>query len=408
MLWLMLPLAAAQEPAAPEEMLSPEELAEIEAALSADAEAAAATVAATPRTPPPPGSGSGGNMNPDIAFIADLALAAFSADAPLQSGAHDPTVNGVNLQQLEMALEGSVDPYFHFDANIVFTQFGVEIEEVYATTTALPGHLQVRAGQFLTRFGRANPTHPHSWDFVDQALPIGRLFGGEGNRGPGAELSWLAPLPWYVEVTASETMLGGAATGKSWSDAAAVGVDGPADLQTTAAVKQFFPLGQDWSLMWGLSWAGGPNGTGRTNRSEVYGTDLFLKFRPITTSSYQQVSLHSEWFHRRMQVPDELYTDLSGFTQLAWRFSRRWTAAARHEYGGATAASDGEQVVDPFDPVWQGSRHRYAANATFWPTEFSRLRLQGAVDLPDWEEAPAYAAFLAFEFNVGAHGAHAF
>ena len=55
-----------------------------------------------------------------------------------------------------------VDPYFRFDSNLVFSQFGVEIEEAYATTLDLPANLQVRAGQFLTRFGRINATHPHA------------------------------------------------------------------------------------------------------------------------------------------------------------------------------------------------------------------------------------------------------
>lgn len=73
---------------------------------------------------------------------------------------------------------------------------GVEIEEVYATTTSLPANLQLRAGQFLTRFGRFNPTHPHTWDFVDQPLIIGNFFGPDGNRGVGAELSYLMSLPF--------------------------------------------------------------------------------------------------------------------------------------------------------------------------------------------------------------------
>jgi hypothetical protein len=47
-----------------------------------------------------------------------------------------------------------------------------------------------------------------------------------------------------------------------------------------------------------------------------------------------------------------------------------------------------------------------SANFTFWPSEFSRLRLQGSADRlgreTDW------ALFLAAEFVVGAHGAHQF
>ena len=111
-------------------------------------------------------------MLPNISIILDVAAAMFSDDDNLQGGAHDPNSNGFNLQQLELSLNKSVDPYFRFDSNIVFSLFGVEVEEAYATTIDLPWNLQVRAGQFLTRFGRINPTHPHSWDFVEPPLPL--------------------------------------------------------------------------------------------------------------------------------------------------------------------------------------------------------------------------------------------
>jgi hypothetical protein len=49
-----------------------------------------------------------------------------------------------------------------------------------------------------------------------------------------------------------------------------------------------------------------------------------------------------------------------------------------------------------------------AADLTFYPTEFSRIRLQGSIDNPTYEHRSIYAGFLAFEVAVGAHGAHAF
>jgi hypothetical protein len=194
-----------------------------------------------------------------------------------------------------------VDPYFRFDANIVFALDGVEVEEAYATTLDLPWQLQARAGQFLTRFGRLNATHPHSWDFVDQPFALTRVFGGEGNRGLGVELSWLTPLPWYVELLASTTQLAGEETARSFRRDDDLEVNGLLDFEYVTALKQFFPLGDNWSLAWGLSGAFGPNSSGRAGGSQVYGTDVYLKWRPITYQSVQQVSLHAEWFYRRRQ-----------------------------------------------------------------------------------------------------------
>jgi hypothetical protein len=348
------------------------------------------------------------SLNPDISFIADVAFAYFTADEPLMSGGHDPTVNGFTLQQLELAVSKSVDPYFRFDANLVFSLFGVEIEEVYATTLALPGGFQMRAGQFLTRFGRINNTHPHTWDFVEQPFAIGRVFGGEGNRGLGIEASWLVPAPWYIELVASGTGAAGEATARSFYGAEDLGFETPADLQATTAIKQFFPLSTDLSLAWGLSGAFGPNPTGLGNRTDVYGTDVYLKFRPITRQSHTIVALTTEWFYRRRQVPADVWSDWSGYAALTYKFAPRWGTGARWELGTPAVGLDGKVVDDTLDPEWDSARQRVATQVTFWPTEFSRLRLEGLADVPGWYEHPEYAGFVAFEFNVGAHGAHAF
>lgn len=384
--------------------LSAEELAEIAATLG---EAA----------PPPPSTTSGvlsavQSMLPDLSFILDVALAAFSdPENNLQSGAHDPLENGFNFQQLELSLTSKVDAYFQLDANLVFAPFGVEVEEAYATSLALPARLQVRAGQFLTRFGRINATHPHAWDFVDQPFAIGRVFGGEGNRGLGVELSWLTPLPWFAEVLVSSTMAAGEATARSFYGSQDLGVSGPQDLQTTVVLEQFFSFSDDLSLLVGLSGATGPNASGRNNRTDVLGVDLYLRFRPVTYQSDLTVTLQSEWLYRRRQVPRDLLTDVTGYAHTIIRFAPRWAVGARYELGtpasgdlGASASGE----VDPLDPEWTSARHRASANLTFWPTEFSRLRLQGSADLPTWRDEPIWAVFLAGEFVIGAHGSHAF
>lgn len=379
-------------------------LEELEKAMAADE-------AAQDKTTPSIGSSAVGaiqSMNPDLALIGDFAAAWFSQKENLESGGHDPNKTGFNLQQLELSVGGTVDAYFRFDANIVFSQFGVEVEEAYATTLALPARLQVRAGQFLTRFGRVNPTHPHTWDFTDQMFAVGRYFGGEGNRGLGVESSILMPLPWYVELVGSMTEAGGESTARSFYGATDLGAQDMDDFQYTPSLKQFFPLGSDLSLMWGLSLATGPNPTGRENRSEVYGSDFYLKYRPVSRESHQIVSLQGEWMYRRYQVPDDVIADQSGYAYLFWRFAQRWAVAGRYEFGSPSTNTDGDEVADPVDPTWLGERTRVAGNVTFWPTEFSRLRLQYGRDMAEWLPENIDMVFLALEVSIGAHGAHSF
>jgi hypothetical protein len=367
--------------------------AEIEAALAADA-------AAVEESRPAPAPSPGLSLNPDISLVLDSAFAWFTAEEPLQSGAHDPAGNGFAFQQLELDLSKVVDPYFRLDAFIVFRTEGVEVEEAFATTLALPGSLQIRAGQFLTRFGRINSQHPHVWDFADQPFAHGRMFGGEGQRGTGAEVSWLSPLPWYVEVVASTTNEAAAHGHEEeeelpeipWGEGEEDGhIEDLYDLQHVVAIKQFFDLTDNASLMWGVSGS-------FTRHEAIAGTDVYFKYRPITRASNTAFIVQAEALARVRHDGGEQYTDYGGYGQAMWKFSRHWGMGMRYELAGE----------DELDPIATDPRHRVALQATYWPTEYSRMRLQGGLDYPQWQDEPDYSAMLAVQFIIGAHGAHKF
>ena len=100
-------------------------------------------------------------------------------------------------------------------------------------------------------------------------------------------------------------------------------------------------------------------------------------------------------------MPSDVLVDWGMLSQLVWRYALRWETSVRFEQ--VSGVSD-----DPLDPFWDGLRRRYTAQWTFLPTEFSRLRLQGSVDVPSWRAQPVYAMFLAVEVFVGTHGSHNF
>ncbi|MET0412079.1 MAG: zinc-regulated TonB-dependent outer membrane receptor [Polyangiaceae bacterium] len=391
------PAASAAEPAPP---AANGELSAIEAALARDA---ASSTPAPAVTPP---SGAPQSLNPDIALIGDFALAAYSSEDNHQTGGHDPSEKGFNLQALELVLGAAVDPYLRFDTNIAFALDEVEIEEAYATTLALGGRFQARFGQFLSRFGRINASHPHAWEFADQPFELGRVFGGEGNRGLGVELSYLTPLPWYAELVASASRADGEGTARSFLGEDDRPVDGPGDFLYVAALKQFFPLSDDWSLFWGVSGAFGPNAASRDTGTQVVGTDLYIKWRPITREDPPVVSLQTEWLYRRRELVGESLHDVGGYAQLLYRFARRWSAAGRGEYGSPAHDQNGDVALDPLDPEWTRTRTRASLALTFYPTEFSRFRLQGSRDAGIGDAV--WAGFLSAEVAIGAHGAHSF
>lgn len=390
-------LAQASEEASPavESPLSPEELKLLEASVQASQASAKSSAS-------PVGGGEGSSSaNPDLAFILDTAFAIFSDPENLQGGGHDPTRTGFNLQQLELSIQSNVDPFFGFRANLVFSQFGVEIEEVYATTLSLPNNLQLRAGQFLTRFGRLNPTHPHSWSFVDLPLVNAKFFGSEGNRGLGAEVSYLSPLPWFAELSLSATDAAGGCCARSFYGNDDLGVTSPLDVLYTGTLKQFFPLQDALGILWGLSGQLGPNASGLGNRSHILGTDLYVRYKPVNDPNRNIVSLEVEAMHRARQVPFDRLVDYGGRAQLTWQWRQHYELGVRAEVVSGLAG-------DPLDPDWNGWRSRYSGAFTVYPSHFSRVRLQGSVDLPSWREEPIFATFLALEVLVGAHGAHTY
>ncbi len=342
----------------------------------------------------------------------------------LQLGHHDPHGRGFTIQSAELALDGAVDPYFRGFANINLGldpdgETHVGLGEAYLLTTALPANLQVKAGQFLAEFGRQNTQHAYQWDFVDQPIVLNRLLGPHSLRNPGARLSWLVPTPFFTELMlgvfngqgnsafsfrASST---DATHGRTSLDR---GLDDPGDLLYVPRLSSSFDLTDCQTLVVGTSAAFGPNNSGADARSQVYGLDVFWKWKPSTAEhgfpflAWQTEALYREYeagADATIGLPSETLEDWGFYSQLLWGFTRRWVAGLRGEW------VDGDRgAYDPNDR-FRGERVRIAPNLTFYPTGFSKLRLQYNFDDGDRFEAE-HSVWFQFEFLLGTHGAHKF
>lgn len=379
----------------------------------------------------PAGQDTGSRFNPAMSL--DGLFAAGASTAPdleaLETGAHDPNQRGFTVQNIELTLSGHVDPYFTAIGHLIFGidragESFLEVEEAYLTSTALPANLQLRAGQFFTPFGRLNPQHPHTWAFVDQPLVNGRMFGGDGMRGPGMQLSYLLPLPIYAEAMVAlqnsqgETMFSFRnAPEETLFDRTLIEhrVKGIGDLVITPRLATSFNLGDTKTVLLGVSGAFGPNGSGESARTELYGIDLYYKWKPLeTVKGWPFVAWQTEVMHRRYDnaaeddpttipdesVPEEPLRDWGGYTQLTWGFAPRWVAGLRGEY---VAGKNGD-LTDPL----RDRRVRISPNLTFFPSEFSKWRLQYNRDDVASRDDLVHSVFLQWEFLIGAHGAHTF
>jgi hypothetical protein len=355
----------------------------------------ATTDAPAPASPAAAGQAStGGNplarvlMLPDISAVGDFAGAYDTMDVGRLSPRSGPygaphAVTPV-FQELELGLQSVIDPYARADIFIAFTPAGVDVEEAYLTTLALPAGLQVKAGTFFSPFGRLNQQHPHVWDFVDAPLAMDRLLSVSQLKGPGVDVAWLAPLPWYAELH-----LVGQTTQPSFSTD---------DRRTLLArLQQFFDVANGTTVGVGFSGARIEEPLAGASDS-VGGADLFVKIRPVSTRSYLVVQ--GEVFARRLTGTPDAATLAGGYLQAVYRDGPFYAYGLRGETSPAVVP--GTTIVTDTS----GTERRLSALAEWLPSEFQRIRAQVAWDRLG--NRNGLEAMLHLEFVIGAHGAHPF
>lgn len=373
----------------------------------------------------------------------------------LQGGAHDPRRRGFTLQQGELSLAGAVDPYFIGEAHVIFTDSSIELEEAFFVTTSLPWDLQVKGGYFLTDFGRINPTHPHAWTWQDQPFVITRMLGGEGLRSPGVEASWLAPLPWFSQLTVgmqdgdeaelTYSFLNGEG-GVGGRPPVATDVRNLSDFIYLTRWANAFDITPELSALIGVSGLYGANTTGPDASTFIYGTDLTFKWRPndnfrgwpfvVWQSEVLARDYTADWFIAGSQaggdggghshghdhggaeeeeaefpnnLPGAILRDAGFYSQLTWGFHHPWSLGLRAEYasGAGRSVEDGVLVSRQRDPL-RSDRFRLSPIISYHPSEFSRIRLQYNFDnakfLPGDHDASS--VWLGVEVLYGTHPAH--
>jgi hypothetical protein len=367
----------------------------------------------------------------DTMLTAGCANVNDSTLSTLQGGGHDPNKCGFTLQQAELSLAGAIDPYLRGEAHLLMREDGVELEEAFASTTRLPYGLQVKGGYFLTEFGRMNPTHPHAWQWVDQSIVNTRLLGGEGLRSSGARVSWVAPTPWYSAFyfsaqnpnssTASSFLGNSSEHGESNTS---IGQRPTVDnrevrgsgLLYMARLENGWDFSPQTSAKFGVSALWGANRGGMNTSTQLYGADLVMKWRPENNfRGYPFVSWETEVMRRNYGVDavhngDAVVADATtlkdwGFyTQALVGFKPQWAAGLRYEKVGGSGESlgDGGRANDPL----RNNRQRISPLLAYYPSEFSRIRLQYNYDDADHLEKKAQAVWLNIEFLFGKHPAH--
>jgi hypothetical protein len=365
-------------------------------------------------------SGVRGYLNLSFDALVDAGWSTNPEVTELQLGDHDPIQRGFTIPNTELFLDGAVDPYFRGAANLIFkldedNETEVELEEAYLVTTSLPWNLQAKAGQFLSEFGRHNQQHPHAWDFVDVPLVLGRLLGPEGLRNPGARLSWLVPTPFYAELLLGmQNSQGGTAFSFRNSEEELFGrpgfdhpMRGLGDFLYVPRAVASFDLTDSQTIVTGVSGALGPNASGVHADTQIVGGDVYWKWKPPWQSGgFPFVALQSEALGRRYEaagsngLPGETLYDWGLYGQVLYGFTQRWVAGLRGDW-----VSSDEGAFRPDEN--RADRARVAPNLTFYPTEFSKIRLQYNFDHGQVLGNDS-SVWVQLEFLLGSHAAHKF
>jgi hypothetical protein len=369
------------------------------------------------------------SLNPDISAIVDVSGGLQSAGPGFGAG-DDPVLAqnpagralGFTVQEIEVALSAVVDPYLKGEVYLTIPNLGgVEVEEAVATTTSLPWNLQLRAGSFRSAFGRQNGQHLHVQDFTMRPLVNAAFLGTDGLRGPGAQVSWLLPLPVFLTLYLegySLPVVRYAPTTFGGDNAGLVGL---------AHAKLFVEATDELSLSLGLSSAlgrsptallhtldGGPSSLEPVGDTALFGADAYLKWKPANQANgYLSAAWQTELLLRRRAASGGLDASWDGglYSQVVLQLARRLVLGLRLDLLGLPTSLLMPRVV------------RGTAALTFQLSEFARARLSaygertGAYaadprfvapdDLPT-ANRDALGVLAQLEISIGAHGAHAF
>jgi len=367
-----------------------ERIAALEAKL-AESQAPAPTPAPTPEPAAPAQAAAAGGakyFNPDTAVIGNfLGTAGHNEINPSPA---------LEMPESEVSFQAIVDPYMRADFYLAFGEEGVELEEGYATLTALPGSLQAKAGKMRAAFGKVNTLHTHVLPWADRPLVINNLVGGEeGISDAGVSVARLIPIGNVFFEATGQVFRGDAAEGELYKSSK------PGDLSYVGHLRGYFDITESTNLDFGGSYSQGHNAAGIVDdvdlgrfTTQLFGVDATFRWRPLTRAIYHQFVARTEYIRSHRDQIDGLQKADGFYVSGDYQFARRWWVGGRLDQSGR---ADDASLLD----------RGQSFLLTFMPTEFSKLR--GQYRRTAYANGPTAHEFLMqFQFAIGAHGAHPF
>ena len=357
-------------------------------------------------------SANGNAFNPAISIILNGSYSDHSLDPDIYQrsgfalvGEGVPSAQGFSLGESEISFAANIDENFRGQLTLAIGvddgETELAVEEAYIDTTALPGGLTVRAGQFYSGIGYLNSHHRHTDKFFDRPLAY-QAFVANQFGDTGVQLRWVAPTDLFVE-------LGGEIfRGQNYPGGEAVH---GADVGTLFA-HAGGDVGDENSWLAGVSMLkSNTNGAedGFSGDSTLYLADATWKWAPEGNFKDGGVTVRGEYFlmDRDGQYADPVDPEFDqawtgntrgAYVEGIYRINRTWETGYRYDH---LWANDSGPYASDYNPV------RHSVMLTWLNSEFSLLRLQYSHDKPNPTDVDNVLT-LQYQVSLGAHGAHKF
>ena len=322
-----------------------------------------------------------------------------------QNSNSDIENDGASLQGVELQFSSDVDSLFRAEATIGIHKeeaeeeedhdehdehghnYQIDPEEVFVETLSLP-YLTIKAGKFLVDFGKYNAKHTHNLPFITKSQIQQKVFGDEGYKDVGINVSYLTPLPWFSNLSASILQ----------ADNQSLFSESHHSNAYSFKWKNLWDMNEDITLEWSASTlmfkSHGHDESSVINETLIYGSDITLKWRPSSKGKYSSFVWSTEYINKNKE--GESIDKNSGFqTFMKFQFSRRWYTQIRYE------------KTDLTNPNNEKSLDSHAFLLAFVPSEFSSLRLQyESNENSDISKSSDKRFLLQLNISIGAHPAH--
>ncbi len=310
-------------------------------------------------------------------------------------------------REIELLFYGQIDPYARGEVRLEAAEefedgtreLHLGLAEAHLTLLTLPFDTQAKLGLMRNRFGLLNQSHREGLPQPDQPNVLTRFLGEEGLVESGVELTWLAPLPFYLEA------LLGLFNGDNED---AFGRGSLKDPLVTGRLRTFFELGNFGAIQVGASGATGE--TAELRRQTFAAYDVKYKLTPENWR-HPLLTLASEgiWSFRDAVVEEETGPEDRTLRRFGWYVYgevqpwRRWAGGLRYDYTQLLEAPGKEWAIEPY--------------VTFWASDFLRFRLaykhtkrdnRESFNANDASARSADEVFFQATFFLGAHTPHPF